>query len=420
MKPFMIILGLLSWITFSVVGISSEQGVCKLCANFSNQVRSFDDQNICETCEIKAREYFSEDCCVCLEAMGTQNLEIYQCLHTLHENCRSGMNSCPICRAEIRSSVTKIKKNILFQPKPSAPLLSEVQDKISLKKKYELMHPMLAKFGVLEYGRVPGYILRGLRQELIRSLMKIKGDRFEVIGIDPSKAQNDIERLAALSAREYFVIADAGSSMNSTQHSPLGYQDATWTRWKSSRVIAEELASIALTFDPDHPIEIVSGHIEHKRLHTVYESADHKESVGLFYQDHYPRSSSSTPELLDDLYQKRLKRLLERKEPFTVAVITDSAPANPDSMKALIKQMIVENQLGYPGRECLASIIFIGIGDDPALHRFLNDINQNLIRDINVNADIVTVATDDLLTGGGDLQGVAGIGPFYVFWNAIY
>lgn len=417
MKSLMILLGLLSWLNFSVVGMGSEQSVCNLCAHSSANVRLFGEQVVCETCEKKTKEYFPDECCVCLDPIGVQDLEIYQCLHTLHESCRSGMDSCPICRTRIQASVTKIKASELFQPKPSAPSWADIQDD---KPVNTPLHPMLSKFGFVEFGRVPGYILRALKQDLIRSLMKIKGGRFELIGVDPSRSDSDQERLAALSAREYFVISDAASSMNSTQVSPLGYDDKSWTRWKTSKVIAEELVSVALTFDPDNPVELVSGHIEYRRLHSVYESVSGKASVGQFYQDLQPKSCSSMPELLEDLYHKRLKRLLEKNEPFTVSIITDSAPENPASFKRLIKQIIVENQLEKPGRESLASIILIGVGDDVALHRFLNDVGQNLVQEIRVNADIVTVATDDLLTGTRNFQGAKGVGPFKVFWNALY
>ena len=75
MKSLMIVLGLLSWLNFSVVGMGSERSVCKLCAHSSENVRLFGEQIVCETCEKKAKEYFPDECCVCLDPIGVQNLQ---------------------------------------------------------------------------------------------------------------------------------------------------------------------------------------------------------------------------------------------------------------------------------------------------------------------------------------------------------
>ena len=52
--------------------------------------------------------------------------------------------------------------------------------------------------------------------------------------------------------------------------------------------------------------------------------------------------------------------------------------------------------------------------------KFLEDLDDNLIRELRVNVDIVDTKEDNFLFGTGRYSGEEGVGPFALFWDALY
>ena len=101
-------------------------------------------------------------------------------------------------------------------------------------------------------------------------------------------------------------------------------------------------------------------------------------------------------------------------------ILTDGAPNDTRKVKKFFKKLIKNHNLEDYGRETLAAFSFVRMGDDSGASRFLQDLDDNLIRETGVKVDIVDTKEDNFLFGTGRYKGYSSVGPFAMFWDALY
>ena len=278
------------------------------------------------------------------------------------------------------------------------------------------------KYGVVENGKMPQKNLEDLSRDVQKTLGNMDQRHYEDIVADPSQARNDQEKVAALSAREIFILVDRSGSMNAKDDNPSGVFSSGWTRWDSARVAAESISELAIALDADNTIDIMlwDGN-QYGQLNSRYETMTQVGEIQKFFEQNKPqRGSTPLAEALTKVYEDKLSTLLHNSEPFTVVILTDGQPNNPNAVKKFFKRIIQENNLESFGRETLAAFSFIRMGDDPNAEAFLQDLDDNLIRQLNVKVDIVDTKEDNFLFGTGKYTNLEAVGPFAMFWDAIY
>ena len=282
--------------------------------------------------------------------------------------------------------------------------------------------PLNKKYGVTQNGKMPERKLQQVSQNVQRAQENMSQSHYEDVVYDPQKARNDEERLAGLSAREIFILVDRSGSMNAPDDDPTGSKQRRWTRWDSARVASESIAELALSLDRDGKVDIMlwDGD-QYSRLNSKYSSMNQVGQISNLFRDN-PPSRGSTPlaEALEEMYRSHLQSLLQRSEPFTVVILTDGAPNDPVKVKNFFKKVVNDNRLEQKGRETLAAFSFVRMGDDPGAINFLNDLDDNLINQIDIGVDIVDAKEDNFLFGTGSFARKEGVGPFALFWDALY
>lgn len=279
-----------------------------------------------------------------------------------------------------------------------------------------LAKPIKTKYGKTQNGKMRASDLEDLSTEVIGSQKKMSNDHFVEVVADPQKARNDQERLAALSAREIFILVDRSGSMGSNDDNPTGRRSPSWTRWDSARVAAESIVELALCFDIDNKVEVTlwSG------IGFKTELIGDVNGISKLFSKNSPSGGTPLAEVLEDVYKRRLKSLLKKSEPFTVLVLTDGAPDDSGRVKKFFKKIIKDHSLESYGRETLAAFSFVRMGDDSGAASFLKDLDDNLVSELNVNVDIVDTKEDNFLFGTGKYTGNPSVGPFAIFWDALY
>jgi hypothetical protein len=282
--------------------------------------------------------------------------------------------------------------------------------------------PIKNKYGATEQGKMPKKKLEELSREVVSAQSGMSQSHYEDVVADPQKARNDRERLAGLSAREVFILVDRSGSMTADDDDPTGSSQRSWSRWNSAQVAAESIAELALSLDADGQVDVMlwdgdsSGRVQSK-----YEVMTKVNQISQFFKENPPRRGN-TPlaGALEEVYNKNLRSLLSKSEPFTVIVLTDGAPNDPMRVKSFFQKIIRENNLEQKGRETLAAFSFVRMGDDSGAIRFLEDLDDNLISQMSVNVDIVDTKEDNFLFGTGKYKRQDGVGPFALFWDALY
>lgn len=283
--------------------------------------------------------------------------------------------------------------------------------------------PVKNKYGVTKNGKMPQNVRQELAKEVIDTKQNMSQEHYEDIVKDPQLARNDKERIAGLSAREVFILVDRSGSMNAKDDNPTGRSTGSqWTRWDSAKVAAESIAELSLSLDQDGTVDIMLWDGDrYGALQSQYETMTNVSDISGFFERNLPqRGSTPLAEALEDVYTKHLSSLLSKSEPFTCIILTDGQPNDPGKVKQLFKRMIKENRLEQSGRETLAAFSFVRMGDDPGAMNFLQDLDDNLIQQLNVNVDIVDTKEDNFLFGTGSYSGKEGVGPFALFWDALY
>ena len=259
-----------------------------------------------------------------------------------------------------------------------------------------------------------------LGREVMMSQEGITNQQYIDIVRDPQMARNDRERLAGLAAREVFILVDRSGSMTLPDNDPTGRHSRGWTRWDSARIAAQSIIELALCLDVDNRVQTVLWDSTNRGLRSVHETITQVHEIDSFFASYQPQGGTPLAEALTDTYDKWLHSLLMRSEPFTVVILTDGAPNDTRAVKEFFRRVIRENNLERPGRETLAAFSFVRMGDDPGAKRFLQDLDDNLIPQLNVRVDIVDAKSDNFLFGTDEYFGRSGVGPFALFWDALY
>ncbi|MFK7827587.1 MAG: VWA domain-containing protein [Oligoflexales bacterium] len=277
------------------------------------------------------------------------------------------------------------------------------------------------KYGVTKNGKIPQGQLEEIAQEVIQTKSNMSQAHYEDLVAFPSHAQSEEEKLAILSAREIFVMVDRSGSMGLKDDNPTGRRTwGNWNRWDSARVAAESISELAISLDADNKVELIFWSGGAFGLKTKKKTMSKVNDISKMFKKHEPDGGTPLAEALQDVYKTRLKSLLNKSEPFTVLILTDGAPDNEHEVKDFFAKIIRENNLQQSGRETLAAFSFIRMGDDPSAIKFLENLDDNLPKQLNVSVDIVDTKEDNFLFGTGKFANHQGIGPLAVFWDAIF
>jgi len=282
--------------------------------------------------------------------------------------------------------------------------------------------PIKKKYGTTQNGKMPEQLRNDMASEIEFAQRNMTDQHYEDIIADPQKARNDQERLASLSAREVFILVDRSGSMTTKDENPTGARvQGKWTRWNSAKVAAEGIAEVALSLDSDNNVEIMLWDGDrYGQLRSVYETMRNVGDISDYFDNNPPYGTTPLAKALDEIYKKRLKGLLQKGEPFTCIILTDGAPDDRNGVKDFFRKVVQENALETHGRETLAAFSFVRMGDDRGAAEFLENLDDNLIRDTGIGVDIVDTKEDNFLFGTGKYKGKEGVGPFALFWDAIY
>ena len=277
------------------------------------------------------------------------------------------------------------------------------------------------KYGITRNGKIPQGQLEEIAQEVIQTKSNMTQAQYEDLVAFPSHAQTDEEKLAILSAREIFIMVDRSGSMGLKDENPTGRRTwGNWNRWESARVAAESISELAISLDADNKVELIFWSGSGFGLKTKKKTMSRIDDISKMFKKYSPGGSTPLAEALHDVYKTRLKSLLTKNEPFTVLILTDGAPDNEHDVKSFFGTIIRENNLEQAGRETLAAFSFIRMGDDPNAIKFLEHLDDNLPRQLNVSVDIVDTKEDNFLFGTGKFANHQGVGPLAVFWDAIF
>ena len=202
--------------------------------------------------------------------------------------------------------------------------------------------PIKKKYGVTEQGKMPRQALEEMSKEVVTAQSNMSQQHYEDVVLDPQQARNDQERLAGLSAREVFILVDRSGSMNHPDDNPTGARSGNWTRWDSSRVAAESITELALNLDKDGKVDVMLWDGDgYSQLQHKYESMTNVGMVKQFFENNRPqRGSTPLAKALEEVYSSHLRRLLQNSEPFTVIVLTDGQPNDPNGVKQFFKKVI--------------------------------------------------------------------------------
>lgn len=282
--------------------------------------------------------------------------------------------------------------------------------------------PVKNKYGKTENGHMPENLRQDLAREVVTAQENMTQEHYEDIVRDPYAARNEQEKLASLSAREVIILVDRSGSMNANDENPTGRSNGQkWTRWDSARVAAQSIAELAVSFDADNNVDIMLWDGDYGRLRSVSGSMTRVDDIDRFFAENPPqRGSTPLAEALEEIYSVKLRSLLDKSEPFTVIILTDGQPDNAPKVKDFIKKVVRNHNLESKGRETLAAFSFVRMGDDKFAERFLEDLDDNLIKELGINVDIVDTKEDNFLFGTGKYKGLEAVGPFALFWDAIY
>jgi hypothetical protein len=250
---------------------------------------------------------------------------------------------------------------------------------------------------------------------------------------NPQTAKTDAQKIAAISARELFLLVDRSGSMNKNDNNPItGAPERDWNRWKSAEVAAESLSELMISLDKDNKIDIMFWEGEPTGTLKYFEQTITRcDEIQRMFAAHQPSHGSTPLHLaLERVYEQKLRALLTKNEPFTVVILTDGGPDNRPAVKAFFKKIIREHHLEKEGRETLAAFTLVRMGDDPDAVAFSKEIDDNLVAKYQgeldtdgtpkVTVDIVDTKEDNFLFGTGKYKGLVGTGPLGLFWEAMF
>ncbi len=292
---------------------------------------------------------------------------------------------------------------------------------VSISAPFIFAKPIKNSLAAPEQGKLTPATLDKIRDTADAGKSSMTQSEYEDVVADPQKAKTDAQRVAGLSAREMIILVDKSGSMEKPDENPTGGSAANWTRWDSARIAAESLSELMLSLDQNGSVDMMFWEgDQNRKLKSVEEEMRGCGDIQKMFKAHKPGGGTPLHLALEQIYQKKLQGLLQRGEPFTVVVLTDGEPDDPGAVKKFFKKLIKDNNLESDGRETLAAFSFVRMGDDPGAKTFLQDLDDNLIKELDVKVDIVDTKEDNFLFGTGQYKGKEGVGPFALLWDALY
>ena len=308
--------------------------------------------------------------------------------------------------------------------------------------------PIPTSYSGMENGHVAPASLQKIAEDAAYVQKNYTPQQYQEIVEDPyNNAKNDKERVAAIAAREIIFMVDRSGSMSGTDDDPTGKRRPNWTLWKSAKEAAISLFEVSLALDANGQLDVFlwSQEFYDRPATIVHEEITQQHQIETLF-NLQPKGGTPLAEALEHVYQKKLKLLLQRNEPFTVVVLTDGMPSRismdrneqdpQDKVYKFFRKLVSENRLDLPGRETLAAFSFIQAGDDIGAENFLTALDDNLIegytdstglRYNSIGIDIVDYKKDNFIFGTGtpeemiDSKGNRSKGgPMAVFWDAMF
>lgn len=298
--------------------------------------------------------------------------------------------------------------------------------------------PIPHKYGQMKDGHVAKESLQQISEDARYVQEKYTKEQYLEIVEDPyNNAKTDQEKIAAIAAREIIFMVDRSYSMSDGDQDPTGQNRRNWTLWRSAEEAAISLFEVALALDSNGKLDVVFWD-QNFKLGIVHKEITQLAKIQKMFNKHKPRGGTPLAGALKYIYKKKLKKLLDRNEPFTVVVLTDGEP--PESEKAgvfkFFRDLVSNHNLTAQGRESLAAFSFIQAGDSRSAEDFLNKLDDDLINGYtdnhgnyfpSIGIDIVDHKKDNFIFGTGtpaemtDSNGnVSNGGPIAIFWNALF
>ena len=409
---------------------------CELCQTPGESQQVGENHFICRTCLGNIENYLAPECPICL-GDEDESLEIFQCKHSLHEACRPrSMTECPICRSTINRSIKGLKRADIIGAKSENRANDFDEEPIPLlvfmkHRNLERNHHMpslnssdragIERFGQVESGLMKRSTLDELAGQVISSQQKLNDHRYEQVALDPEQARSEDERLAALTAREFFILVDRSLGMSIPHKLMVGkhaYQPSSL--WDSAKLATSSIVDLASALDVDNRVTVMfwNGNNKHleKDIHIV-SSAGECEQI---FRRQSPRGTSELGLAFNSIYRSHLKALFEKDEPFTVVVLTANVPTDMGRIDSFFNKVVKENSLEVVGKETRAAFTMVNLGTNSRVSEAFFDLKNRLVYYQHLNVDLIEVKHADFLFGIGPHLGQKGVGPFALVWNAIF
>lgn len=371
------------------------------------------------------------NCSICLEE-DDEPIEIFQCKHNIHQACHdSSIVNCPVCRTTISHSLKGVKKSEILRINNSADASEFDEEPTSFvvmmnKRNHQSVVPesplhLKHRFGVVENGLLMPLKLDELASQLMASLQTLTDQRYVKVALDPEQAKNDHERLAALEAREIFILVDRSLGMSSPHRFTLGRNAfQTSTLWEVARYATTSIVQVASALDSTNPVKLMLWNGEYEKLVKEMHYVSNKRECDQIFRKQSPKGTSELGMALEDLYKTKLDSLLQNGEPFTAIILTASVPNDMNRVERFFEHMTKEHQLEMEGKETRAAFSVINLGSNRRVSEAFNDLKNRLIFDQQLRVDLLEVNHANYLFGVGSHLGQQGVGPFAILWDAIF
>ena len=427
----------------------SIESRCELC-NVPGSVHLFTNNHaICSTCLGNIENYLEPECPICLFADEEEPVEVFQCLHSLHEACRpTSLTRCPICRSQITKSIKGLQRSEILsknnaeeanefdeEPVPVVVFMrkrsTEAREYRGYSHDYSSLHAqarpdrslnLMQRFGQVESGMMKRTKLDELASQVISSQQNLSQHRYEKVALDPEEAQNDNERLAALAAREFFVLVDRSLGMSIPHQLRIGrqaYQPSSL--WDSAKFATTSIVQLASALDVDNRVTVMfwngnKGNLLEKEVHIVSSQGECEQ----IFRRQIPRGTSELGFAFNEIYGSHLQALFRKDEPFTVIVLTANVPTDMQRIDSFFNKITKENGLEVQGKETRAAFTMVNLGTNRRVSEVFSDLKNRLVYHQHLNVDLIEVKHADFLFGIGPHFGQTGVGPFALVWNAIF
>jgi hypothetical protein len=297
--------------------------------------------------------------------------------------------------------------------------------------------PLPSKYGQMQNGHVTSACLSDIKRDSENARNNLDPARYGEIVRDPQQARSDEERIAALAAREIIYLVDRSGSMAAADSDPTGYRRGNWSRWDSALEVGKSLFEVALNLDSDGMLDVMLWDYDSKGPRYVHQTIKRMDDLETLFSRNRPSGYTPLAEALEEVYNQKLRGMLDRAEPFTVIVLTDGVPGNgfesaahaQEKVYNFFRKLVSNHHLADHGRETLAAFSFVQSGDDREAERFLTTLDDEMktgyidtsgYRQDGLGIDIIDYKKDNFIFGTDAYRGVQGVGPLGIFWGAMF